>query len=71
MFELLFLLLPIAVAYGWVMGRKNLERTVKEKQLETQQELSRSVTLLLNNEQDQALDQLLRYFDNTPSTFET
>lgn len=59
MLELLFLLLPIAVAYGWYMGH----RSAKKDQEDISNKLSRDyvtgVNLLLSNQQEKAVDLFL------------
>lgn len=70
MLELLFLLLPAAVAYGWVMGKQNAKKELLTQQLNLNKALNSSVTLLLNEEHEQAFDRLIQYFDDTPSNIE-
>ena len=52
MFELLFLLLPVAMGYGWFMGRNS----VKQNQHNVKQELSikysKGINYLLSNHED-------------------
>ena len=59
MLELLFLLLPIAAAYGWYMG----QRSVKKDQDDISNKLSRDyvtgVNFLLSNQTDKAVDLFL------------
>ncbi|TCP91205.1 lipopolysaccharide biosynthesis regulator YciM [Cricetibacter osteomyelitidis] len=59
MLELLFLLLPIAVAYGWYMGH----RSAKKDQEDISNKLSRDyvtgVNFLLSNQQEKAVDLFL------------
>ena len=54
MFELLFLLLPIAAGYGWYMGGRN----AKQKYLNESNRLSREyvdgLNFLLSNQKDKA-----------------
>lgn len=70
MLELLFLLLPVAVAYGWVMGQQNIRKELKQKQSELNQALTSSVSLFLNNKEEQAFDKLIQYFDDSPSNID-
>jgi len=70
MLELLFLLLPAAVAYGWVMGKHNAKKELLAQQLSMNKALNSSVSLLLNNEEEQAFDRLIQYFDDSPSNIE-
>ena len=59
MLELLFLLLPVAMGYGWFMGRNS----VKQKDQTAKQDLSikysTGLNYLLSNQQDKAIEYLL------------
>lgn len=70
MLELLFLLLPIAVAYGWVMGKHNAKKEMLQQQKSLNKALNSSVSLLLNNKEEQAFDRLIQYLDDTPANIE-
>ena len=70
MLELLFLLLPAAVAYGWVMGKHSAKKELLSQQLSLNKALNSSVSLLLNDEEEQAFDRLIQYFDDSPSNIE-
>jgi lipopolysaccharide assembly protein B len=70
MFELLFLLLPIAAAYGWYMG----DRNAKQKYLDQSNRLSREyvdgLNFLLSNQQDKAVDLFLDMLKDDDGTLE-
>lgn len=70
MLELLFLLLPAAVAYGWVMGKQSAKKEVLAQQLNMNKAINSSVSLLLKEQEEQAFDRLIQYFDDTPSNIE-
>ncbi len=70
MLELLFLLLPVSVAYGWVMGKHSAKKELKQQQASMNSALTSSVSLLLNNKEEQAFDQLINYLDATPSSID-
>jgi len=70
MLELLFLLLPVSVAYGWVMGKHSARKELKQQQASMNSALTSSVSLLLNNKEEQAFDQLIKYLDGTPSSID-
>ena len=70
MLELLFLLLPVAVAYGWIMGKHKAKQELLQQQSSINQALTSSVTLLLNNKEEQAFDKLIQYFDDTHGSIE-
>jgi lipopolysaccharide biosynthesis regulator YciM len=59
MLELLFLLLPVAVAYGWVMGQHSVKKELKKQQSHINQALSSSVELFLGEKEEQAFDKLI------------
>lgn len=71
MLELLFLLLPIAAAYGWYMGRRSL----RQKQNSAQKKLSRDyftgLNFLLSNESDKAVDLFISMLDVDDETVDT
>jgi lipopolysaccharide assembly protein B len=70
MFELLFLLLPIAAAYGWYMG----DRNAKQKYLAQSNRLSREyvdgLNFLLSNQKDKAVDLFLDMLKEDEGTLE-
>ncbi|MCX8650637.1 lipopolysaccharide assembly protein LapB [Gilliamella sp. B2776] len=70
MFELLFLLLPIAAAYGWYMG----DRNAKQKYINQSNRLSREyvdgLNFLLSNQQDKAVDLFLDMLKEDEGTLE-
>ncbi|GAA4902948.1 lipopolysaccharide assembly protein LapB [Ferrimonas pelagia] len=71
MFELLFLLLPIAAAYGWYMGR----RSIRINQQHSQQSLSRNyvegLNFLLSDQPDKAVDRFIELLQVDSETFDT
>ena len=70
MFELLFLLLPIAAAYGWYMG----DRNAKQKYIDQSNRLSREyvdgLNFLLSNQKDKAVDLFLDMLKEDEGTLE-
>jgi lipopolysaccharide assembly protein B len=70
MFELLFLLLPIAAGYGWYMG----DRNAKQKHLNQSNRLSREyvdgLNFLLSNQKDKAVDLFLDMLKEDEGTLE-
>ncbi|MBY5991643.1 lipopolysaccharide assembly protein LapB [Ferrimonas balearica] len=71
MLELLFLLLPIAAAYGWYMGR----RSVRIRQQQSQQTLSKNyyegLNFLLSDQPDKAVDLFIDLLQVDEETFDT
>ena len=69
MLELLFLLLPVAAAYGWYMGRRSAQQTKQDEA----NRLSRdyvAVNFLLSNQQDKAVDLFLDMLKEDTGTVE-
>lgn len=56
MLELLFLLLPIAAAYGWYMGRRSAQQGKQQEANRLSREYVTGVNFLLSNQQDKAVD---------------
>jgi len=59
MFELLFLLLPVAAVYGYFMGKNYSKQKLQESKNQQNANYLRGFDYLLNNEQDKAVDSLL------------
>ena len=59
MLELLFLLLPVAMAYGWFMGRNSIKQKDQTAKQDLSIKYSTGLNYLLSNQQDKAIDHLL------------
>lgn len=59
MLELLFLLLPVAAAYGWYMGRRSAHQNKQQEANKLSREYVAGVNFLLSNQQDKAVDLFL------------
>lgn len=59
MLELLFLLLPVAAAYGWYMGRRSAQQDKQQEANRLSREYVAGVNFLLSNQQDKAVDLFL------------
>ncbi|TCJ96225.1 lipopolysaccharide biosynthesis regulator YciM [Volucribacter psittacicida] len=59
MLELLFLLLPIAVAYGWYMGHRSAKKDQEDMSNKISRDYVTGVNLLLSNQQEKAVDLFL------------
>lgn len=57
--ELLFLLLPVAMAYGWYMGRNSIKQNNQIEKQDLSIKYSTGLNYLLSNQQDKAIDYLL------------
>ncbi|MGP1944611.1 MAG: lipopolysaccharide assembly protein LapB [Arsenophonus sp. ET-LJ4-MAG3] len=70
MLELLFLLLPIAAAYGWYMGCRSAQQNKQKNTNLLSREYVAGVNFLLSNEQDKAVDLFLDMLKEDSSAFE-
>jgi len=59
MLELLFLLLPVAAAYGWYMGKRSAQQGKQQEANRLSREYVTGVNFLLSNQQDKAVDLFL------------
>ncbi len=57
--ELLFLLLPVAAAYGWYMGRRSTQQSRQQNANRLSREYVAGVNFLLSNQKDKAVDLFL------------
>lgn len=71
MFELLFLLLPIAAAYGYYMGRNSYKDKRASQKAEQTNNYLKGVDFLLNNQHEQAVDKFIAYLNEVNPTFES
>lgn len=65
MLELLFLLLPVAAAYGWYMGRRSAQQTKQDEANRLSRDYVAGVNFLLSNQQDKAVDLFLDMLKRT------
>ncbi|CAI2445318.1 lipopolysaccharide assembly protein LapB [Serratia ficaria] len=70
MLELLFLLLPVAAAYGWYMGRRSAQQDKQQEANRLSREYVAGVNFLLSNQQDKAVDLLLDMLKEDSNTVE-
>ncbi|MDX3774749.1 N-acetylglucosaminyl transferase [Chromatiaceae bacterium AAb-1] len=71
MLELLFLLLPVAAAYGWFMGRNSVRHKELKGRASVTRNLSSGLNFLLTDQEDKAIEQLLELLDIEAATIET
>lgn len=71
MLELLFLLLPLAAAYGYYMGKSSVRNKNQEKNSSRAADYIKGVEYLLNNDKDKAVDRFIAYLDKTDPSFES
>lgn len=70
MLELLFLLLPIAAAYGWYMGRRSAQQDKQQEASRLSRDYVTGVNFLLSNQQDKAVDLFLDMLKEDTGTVE-
>lgn len=56
MLELLFLLLPVAAAYGWFMGRNSEKQKELKGRASVTKNLSSGLNFLLTDQEDKAIE---------------
>lgn len=71
MFELLFLLLPVAAAYGYYMGKASSRQRRDAVSNTRAHNYIRGVEYFLNNERERAVDRFIAYFNESDPSFET
>ncbi|WP_333797703.1 N-acetylglucosaminyl transferase [Rheinheimera sp.] len=71
MLELLFLLLPVAAAYGWFYGRNSLRQEELKGKASVAKNLSSGLNFLLTDQEDKAIEQLLQLLDIEAATIDT
>lgn len=71
MLELLFLLLPIAAAYGWFMGRNSVRNEQRREQEQFSQKYVTGINLLLSDQSDKAVDLFVDILDVDSETLDT
>ena len=70
MLELLFLLLPVAAAYGWYMGRRSAQQSEQDDASRLSRDYVTGVNFLLSNQQDKAVDLFLDMLKEDTGTVE-
>jgi lipopolysaccharide biosynthesis regulator YciM len=70
MIEMLFLLLPVAAAYGYVMGKNNANNEAQQHNREIIDEYSKSLKFLLDREEDQGLERLISLLEVSANSVE-
>ncbi|WP_199611848.1 lipopolysaccharide assembly protein LapB [Flocculibacter collagenilyticus] len=71
MLELLFLLLPVAAGYGWIMGRNSIRNDDVANQRKFYKQYTQSLNFLLDGQKDEAIEQLINFLEVNSSTIET
>lgn len=71
MLELLFLLLPIAAAYGWYMGNRSASNQKQEKSDHLSRQYVTGLNMLLSDESDKAVDLFIELLQVDSETIDT
>ncbi|NOU49273.1 lipopolysaccharide assembly protein LapB [Pseudoalteromonas sp. JBTF-M23] len=70
MTELLFLLLPVAAAYGYVMGKNSAKNQALELNRQITSQYSKGLKYLLDREEDQGLEHLIELLEVSADSVE-
>lgn len=71
MLELLFLLLPVAAGYGWVMGRNSVRQAQRKQSSILSKHYYKGINFLLSDQPDKAVDTLIKMINLDSDTAET
>ncbi len=71
MLELLFLLLPIAAAYGWYMGHRSAQQDKQKQSHQISQQYVTGLNLLLSDQSDKAVDHFIELLQVDNETIDT
>lgn len=71
MLELLFLLLPIAAAYGWYMGNRSARQDKQEQSHQISRQYVTGLNLLLSDQSDKAVDHFIELLQVDNETIDT
>jgi lipopolysaccharide biosynthesis regulator YciM len=71
MLELLFLLLPVAVAYGWYMGRRSIRIDEERKNSQRSRNYAAGINFLLSEQPDKAVDLFIDLLQVDTDTIDT
>lgn len=71
MLELLFLLLPIAAAYGWYMGNRSARHEKQEQSHQISRQYVTGLNLLLSDQSDKAVDHFIELLQVDNETIDT
>ena len=70
MIELLFLLLPVAAAYGWIMGKNSARNQADLQSREITSQYNKGLKYLLDREEDQGLEYLINLLEVSADSVE-
>ncbi|WP_428772773.1 lipopolysaccharide assembly protein LapB [Vibrio sp.] len=71
MLEILFLLLPIAAAYGWYMGNRSAQQDKQKQSNQISRQYVTGLNLLLSDQSDKAVDHFIELLQVDNDTIDT
>ena len=71
MFELLFILLPIAAVYGYYMGKSSARQKEQESKNEQNSAYLKGFDYLINNKQEKAVDKFIAFLNSKDPSFDS
>ncbi|KUI99766.1 lipopolysaccharide assembly protein LapB [Vibrio sp. MEBiC08052] len=71
MLEILFLLLPIAAAYGWYMGHRSAQQDKQKQSHQISRQYVTGLNLLLSDQSDKAVDHFIELLQVDDETIDT
>ena len=71
MLEILFLLLPIAAAYGWYMGNRSAQQDKQKHSNQISRQYVTGLNLLLSDQSDKAVDHFIELLQVDNDTIDT
>jgi len=71
MLEILFLLLPIAAAYGWYMGNRSAQQDKQKQSHQISRQYVTGLNLLLSDQSDKAVDHFIELLQVDNETIDT
>ncbi|WP_261815523.1 lipopolysaccharide assembly protein LapB [Vibrio gallicus] len=71
MLQLLFLLLPIAAAYGWYMGQRSARQESQRQSNQISRQYVRGLNMLLSEQSDKAVDHFIELLQIDDETIDT
>lgn len=71
MLELLFLLLPVAAGYGWIMGKNSARQKEFKSKASLSKEYSAGLNFLLSDQEEKAVEHLIEFLEVNADTLET
>jgi lipopolysaccharide assembly protein B len=71
MMELLWLLLPVAAASGWLAAQRNIRRDINSNNFNLSSDYFKGLNYLLNEQPDKAIDVFIKLIDVDSDTVET